>query len=52
MDVDELTYLIEMSEFFSCQEQHFYLFSKNGFTRNCQNTAEQLSNVTLVSFSK
>jgi AAA+ ATPase superfamily predicted ATPase len=52
MDVAELTHLIEMSEFFSCQEQHFYLFSKSGFTRTCQDTAEQLSNVTLVSFSK
>jgi hypothetical protein len=52
MDVDELSGLIEQSEFFSCRQRYFYLFSKSGFTRACQDTAEQLSNVTLVSFSK
>jgi hypothetical protein len=52
MDVEELSHLIEQSEFFPCQQRYFYLFSKSGFTRTCQDTAEQLSNVTLVSFSK
>jgi hypothetical protein len=50
--VEELSHLIEQSEFFPCQQRYFYLFSKSGFTRTCQDTAEQLSNVTLVSFSK
>jgi hypothetical protein len=52
MDTPELSALIAQSENFSCQRRCFYLFSKNGFTRACQDSAEQLQGVTLVSFSK
>lgn len=52
MDVKELSALLQQSEQFSCKNRYYYLFSRNGFTRNCQDTAARYGNVTLVSFSK
>lgn len=42
--------LIKKSEIFSYQKQHFYLFAKKGFTRQCKEKANVLGNVTLVSY--
>lgn len=52
MDVRELSHLIEQSELFPYPKRCYYLFSKSGFTRACQDAVRQLDNITLVSFSK
>ncbi|MBQ7370740.1 MAG: ATP-binding protein [Blautia sp.] len=51
-DEKHLRNLIEQSNFFPQKKKYYYLFAKNGFTRDCYDLANQLETVTLVSFSK
>ena len=50
VDTSVLETLIEHSNLFHYQNKHFYLFSKSGFTKGCQEKAAEMGNVTLVSY--
>lgn len=50
VDLGVLEMLVTRSELFPHQEKHFYLFAKSGFTKGCRQRAEELGNVSLVSF--
>ena len=50
VDLGVLETLVTRSELFPHQEKHFYLFAKSGFTKGCRERAEELGNVSLVSF--
>ena len=50
VDLGVLETLVTRSELFPHQEKHFYLFAKSGFTKGCRQRAEELGNVSLVSF--
>ena len=51
VDLDILEILIERSKLFRYTKVHYYLFSKSGFTKGCMETAEEMGNVTLVSYA-
>ena len=51
MDLDILEILIERSKLFRYTKVHYYLFSKSGFTKGCMEKAEEMGNVTLVSYA-
>ncbi len=51
VDLSILETLIKRSRLFSYQNTHFYLFSKSGFTKGCEEKADELGNVTLVSYA-
>ena len=42
--------LVQRSKLFPYQRVHLYLFSKTGFTKGCMDKAEELGNVTLVTY--
>ena len=42
--------LIKRSRLFPYMNVHFYLFSKSGFTKGCEDRAKEMGNVTLVSY--
>lgn len=48
VDLDVLETLLERSEVFSYRKKHYYLFSKSGFTKGCEEKAVELGNITLV----
>jgi len=50
VDTSVLETLIEHSNLFHYQNKHYYLFSKSGFTKGCQEKAAEMGNVTLVSY--
>ena len=52
MKVDRavLETLIEHSGLFPYQNKHLFLFSKSGFTKGCADRAEELGNVSLVTY--
>lgn len=50
VDLDILGTLVERSKLFHYIKMHYYLFSKSGFTKECIEKAEQMRNVTLVSY--
>ena len=50
IDLDVLETLIERSELFHYKTVHYYLFSKIGFTKGCIEKANQMGNVSLVSY--
>ena len=50
VDAGILEKLIEKSEMFPYKHKHYYLFAKAGFTIGCIERAEELGNVSLVSF--
>lgn len=50
VDLDILETLIECSKLFHYSKVHYYLFSKSGFTKGCMEKAEEIGNVTLVSY--
>ncbi|MBQ0000387.1 MAG: ATP-binding protein, partial [Clostridiales bacterium] len=52
MDLAELNDLKAQSELFSCSESYYYLFSRAGFTKTCQDLANKDERIILVSFSK
>lgn len=51
VDLDVLETLIGRSGLFHYTKVHYYLFSKSGFTKGCMEKAEEMGNVTLVSYA-
>ena len=50
VDLDVLEKLVDRSTLFCYSKVHYYLFSKTGFTKGCMERAEEMGNVTLVSY--
>lgn len=50
VDTGVLKKLTEKSRLFHYRNVHFYFFAKNGFTKGCIDRAEEMGNVTLVSY--
>lgn len=50
VDLGVLETLVKRSELFSYKKVHFYLFAKSGFTNGCVDRANEMGNVTLVSY--
>ncbi len=44
--------LVERSELFSYKKKYFYLFAKTGFTKACEDKAEEMGNVILVTYDE
>lgn len=42
--------LAERSALFNYNKKHFYLFAKNGFTKGCTDKANEMNNVTLITY--
>lgn len=51
VDLGVLETLVQRSELFHYQKVVLYLFSKSGFTKGCIDKAQELGNVTLVTYS-
>lgn len=49
-DLGVLETLVERSSLFSYKKMYYYLFAKTGFTRGCTERADEMGNVTLVSY--
>lgn len=52
IDRGVLETLVERSALFQFKNQHFYLFSKSGFTKGCIEQAAEMGNVTLVEYEE
>lgn len=52
IDRGVLETLVERSALFQFKNQHFYLFSKSGFTKGCMSKAAEMGNVTLVEYEE
>lgn len=52
VDFGVLETLVKRSKLFSYTNVHYYLFSKTGFTKGCIDRAEELGNVSLVSYNE
>ena len=52
VDLGVLETLIQRSELFSYKTKHYYLFSKNGFTKGCLERAKEQGNISCVSYSE
>lgn len=50
VDLDVLEKIVDRSMLFRYSKVHYYLFSKTGFTKGCMEKAEEMGNVTLVSY--
>ncbi len=50
VDLDVLETLIDRSGLFHYTKVHYFLFSKTGFTKGCMEKAQEMRNVTLVSY--
>ena len=50
VDLGVLEILVKRSQIFHYNNTRLYLFAKNGFTKGCQEEAEKLGNVSLVTF--
>ena len=50
VDLGVLETLVKRSELFSYKKVHYYLFAKSGFTKGCVDRANEMGNVTLVSY--
>ena len=50
VDLQVLETLVERSTMFNYKKTHFYLFAKTGFTKGCIDRANEMGNVTLVSY--
>ncbi|MBQ9573132.1 MAG: ATP-binding protein [Acidaminococcaceae bacterium] len=50
VDVGILETLQVRSKLFHYQKTHYYLFAKTGFTKGCRQKAEEMGNVTLVTY--
>lgn len=44
--------LVKRSNMFSYKTKHYYLFSKSGFTKGCIDKANEMGNVSLVSYQE
>ncbi len=49
-DVQVLETLVHRSRLFSYRRTHLFLFAKTGFTRGCREAADQMGNVSLVTY--
>lgn len=49
-DLGVLETLVERSTLFNYKRTHFYLFAKAGFTKGCIDRANEMGNVTLVTY--
>jgi len=52
VDLTVLKMLLERSELFPYKNKHFFLFSKSGFTKSCEEKANELGNVSLVTYGE
>lgn len=50
VDLGVLETLVKRSELFPYKRKHFYLFAKSGFTKGCIDKANEMGNVSLVSY--
>ncbi len=50
VDLGVLEDLEEKSMLFHFPNKHYYLFAKNGFTKGCMDKANEMKNVTLISY--
>ncbi len=50
VDLDVLETLVDRSRLFHYTKMHYFMFSKTGFTKRCMEKAEEMGNVTLVSY--
>ncbi len=50
VNLNVLETLVERSTLFRYKKTHFYLFAKTGFTKGCMDEANEMGNVTLVSY--
>lgn len=50
VDLSVLETLVERSTLFHYKKTHFYLFAKSGFTNGCIDKANEMGNVTLVTY--
>ena len=50
VDLQLLETLVERSTLFNYKKTHFYLFAKTGFTKGCIERANEMGNVTLVTY--
>ena len=50
VDLGVLETLIKRSKLFSYKNAHYYLFSKSGFTKGCEDRAREMEKVTLVTY--
>ena len=51
VDLDILETLIGRSKLFRYTKVHYYVFSKSGFTKGCMEKAEEMENVSLISYA-
>ncbi|MCM1127825.1 MAG: ATP-binding protein [Lachnospiraceae bacterium] len=51
-DLQVLEKLITRSKLFPYTKNHFYLFSKSGFTKGCLEKGEEMGNVTFVTYKE
>ena len=52
VDLTILETLIVRSELFPYKNKHFFLFSKSGFTKGCEEKAKELGSVSLVTYGE
>ncbi len=52
VDLSVLETLVARSNLFPYLNKHFFLFSKSGFTKGCQDKAKELGNVSLVTYGE
>jgi hypothetical protein len=51
VDLGVLETLVERSTLFHYKKTHFYIFAKTGFTKGCIDKANEMGNVTLVTYA-
>ena len=51
VDVGVLETLVKRSNLFPYKTNHYYLFSKSGFTKGCIDKANEMGNVRLIEFA-
>lgn len=52
IDLGVLELLVEKSKLFYYQKKHYYLFAKSGFTTGCLDRANEMGNVSLISYEE
>ena len=52
VDLGVLQTLVERSKMFNYKQKHFYIFAKTGFTKGCIDKANEMGNVTLISYDE
>lgn len=50
VDLGVLETLVKRSELFHYKTKHYYLFSKSGFTKGCEDKANEMGNVSLIEY--